>query len=237
MFQPLDSLSTAVYTWGEGSSGQLGHGDGKDALLPKKLACFEEKRGIKVKQVQGGNLFTLILTEDGNIWSFGWEQNGRLGNDMKEGQNQQTPKKIQTPDIKFSQISCCGNHATGMTDDGKIYTWGSGEMGQLGHASFDNQRKPHLLELSLQHKFKQVSAGFNHTCAVTVDGKLFAWGENASKDPSPKNVPCLVHIPENQRSNSRSPNHSCAYRRWRVIFLGEAFVPKLRSSWKKKYHR
>lgn len=66
-----------LYTWGNGSSGQLGHNDDKSYEEPKLIEFFA-KNNLEVQEVALGENHTVALTSDGDVWTFGYggrEQN------------------------------------------------------------------------------------------------------------------------------------------------------------------
>ena len=80
----------AVWSWGEGGSGQLGHGDGQNQLLPKKVEAF----GQRVVAVSAGGTHSLAITTDGAVFAWGKGEDGCLGHG-EDLSNQLLPKKIE----------------------------------------------------------------------------------------------------------------------------------------------
>jgi len=78
----------AVWSWGRGTFGQLGHGDEKDQP-PKKI---EALAGQRVVAVSAGHDHSLARTANGSVWSWGGGGDGVLGHG--DEQNQLLPKKI-----------------------------------------------------------------------------------------------------------------------------------------------
>lgn len=87
-----------------------------------------------------------IITDKGDLVTLGNSMHGQLGlgqGDIKsrQGKNNYRPSSIQSKnaqmdkvDIKdVKQVSCGFRHTACVTDDGKLYTWGEGKQGQLGH--------------------------------------------------------------------------------------------------------
>lgn len=65
------------------------------------------------------------------MFSFGKNEGGVLGYEVQE--NQFTPRKV--PDLKeISNIACGSLHNLAINSRGDIYSWGSGEGGQLGQS-------------------------------------------------------------------------------------------------------
>jgi len=62
-----------LYTTGYGNWGVLGHGNEKNIRYydPKLVTKFE-KEGLKVVDVALGDYHTLALTDDGNVWTWGY---------------------------------------------------------------------------------------------------------------------------------------------------------------------
>jgi alpha-tubulin suppressor-like RCC1 family protein len=57
-------------------------------------------------------------------------------------------------------------------------SWGSGQNGKLGHGSEDNISIPCFIPFFEKHSSKAVhiSAGCEHSAAITADGSMFSWG-------------------------------------------------------------
>ena len=68
--------SGKVYSWGCNSHGELGLKHNNYEGHPKLV---EMPNNISVKQISGGNDFSLLLTTEGNIYSFGNNSHGQLG--------------------------------------------------------------------------------------------------------------------------------------------------------------
>ena len=62
-----------LYTFGYGNWGVLGHGNEKDIKfdMPKMVKKFEQL-GLRVVDVALGDYHTVALTEDGNVWTWGY---------------------------------------------------------------------------------------------------------------------------------------------------------------------
>jgi len=69
------TASGAVWSWGLGANGMLGHGDQQSRLLPKKVEAFAAQH------------HSLALTADGALWSWGGGDYGKLGHGDEQGQN------------------------------------------------------------------------------------------------------------------------------------------------------
>jgi len=82
------------------------------------------------------------------------------------------------------------NYETKASEKGCVYTWGSGEMGQLGYnikvitkmpkdrEGYPYQPQPFMIE-SLKDRIFQISGGDGHTVAIDVKGKVYSWGASA----------------------------------------------------------
>lgn len=148
-------------------------------------------------EISVGDKFMIVQTATGEIWGWGDNANGVLGNALSErtGTNITNPTKITLPNtVKSTAISAGTDHVLALGSDGNVYAWGSNAYGQLG---FDNggvsQSTPTLVE-GLQNKnVIAVSAGRFFSLALTEGGQVYSFGTNnllqlgyefAENDPS-----------------------------------------------------
>ena len=132
----------AVWSWGWGARGELGHGDMQHQLLPKKIEDFA---GQRVVAVSAGGAHSLALTADGAVWSWGYGADGRLGHG--DQQDQLLPKKIEVLAQRVVAVSAGSHHSLALTADGAAWSWGWGYQGQLGHGDQQWQLLPKKVEV------------------------------------------------------------------------------------------
>jgi alpha-tubulin suppressor-like RCC1 family protein len=80
--------------------------------------------------------------------------------------------------LLFRQLTVGATHICGVTTTNVAYCWGSNDQGQLGIGSTSTVplRTPQLVAGGL--RFKQITAGFQHSCGVTTLNRLYCWGWN-----------------------------------------------------------
>jgi len=104
-----------LYSWGNGDSGKLGHGDETPQQKPKKIAFFSDN-GIKIKAISGKGAHHIALSTDGDLYSWGLGLDGRLGNG--ESDNIFLPTKINFFKDKKIHLFCCGlDHSLVVTEE------------------------------------------------------------------------------------------------------------------------
>lgn len=62
----------------------------------------------------------------------------------------------------------------------RVFTWGNGEKGQLGHGDYFNKERPVLLNLDIDSKVLQVSGGHSSTLLLFSNHKLFWFGTTST---------------------------------------------------------
>lgn len=130
---------------------------------------------VVVKQVCCGQLHTLALSQDGQVFSWGGSYRGKQG-EKKQVKELPKPMLIEAlKDLKISQIGV-GRYFSAALDQvkGNLYTWGCGENGQLGHGTLQDVEKPKRVKAL--EKVEMFQCGWEHVLAVTQNNKLFSWG-------------------------------------------------------------
>ncbi|CAI5437491.1 unnamed protein product [Caenorhabditis angaria] len=134
--------------------------------------------GTSVKQVACGENHTLFLTKDGKIWSVGGNTDGQLGRGGScEGSFSIYPV-ASSQGVEFIQIAAGRAHCIAVAEDGRVFTWGSNEHGQLGLTSLI-QRQETPKRVKTLNEVIQIAAGSDHSIALTESGRVFVWGEQA----------------------------------------------------------
>ncbi|KAG2376760.1 Ultraviolet-B receptor UVR8 Protein UV-B RESISTANCE 8 RCC1 domain-containing protein [Vigna angularis] len=165
------SDSGCVFTCGDGTFGQLGHGDYASHCSPVKLTCFGDQR---VAQVACGMRHSLVLLKDcvGNqVYGFGFGKRGQLGVSNDKVKSVSVPRTVTGFEgVEIIGIAANGDHSAAVSVDGHIYTWGRGFKG------FEDAHVPHCLNFSLN--FIKVALGWNHALALTGEGEVYMLGGN-----------------------------------------------------------
>jgi alpha-tubulin suppressor-like RCC1 family protein/regulator of replication initiation timing len=165
-----------LYTWGRATKGTLGHGDSNNQLKPKLVEFFKET--TKVTSADGGSCFSVVTTEDGQLWELGLVGKGQVSY-FANVEPSPLPKLAKSPpNVKFVSVSAGDYHAVAISDDGKLYSWGSGMYGVLGHCDTSDQLVPRLIFFTEKLVFVKVAASSTHTLALTNEGVVYSWGRN-----------------------------------------------------------
>ncbi|KAG0488076.1 hypothetical protein HPP92_006887 [Vanilla planifolia] len=185
---------------GRNQSGQLGSGNTEDSLLPQKITTFE---GIPIKMVAAGAEHTAAISENGELYGWGWGRYGNLG--LGDRNDRLIPEKVMANDGKAMVLVACGwRHTITVSSSGKLYTYGWSKYGQLGHGNFEDHLIPHRLEALRDVFISQISGGWRHSMALTFDGKLYGWGWNkfgqlGLGDNADHNSPLQVRFPNEEK--------------------------------------
>ncbi|XP_061742965.1 probable E3 ubiquitin-protein ligase HERC1 isoform X4 [Nerophis ophidion] len=173
------SSDGSVRACGKGSYGRLGLGDSNNQSTLKKLT-FEPHRAIKkVSSSKGSDGHTLAFTTEGEVFSWGDGDYGKLGHGNSS--TQKYPKLIQGP-LQGKVVVCVAagyRHSAAVSEEGELYTWGEGDFGRLGHGDSNSRNIPTLVkDIS---NVGEVSCGSSHTIALSKDGRTvwsFGGGDN-----------------------------------------------------------
>lgn len=106
-----------VYSWGNGTSGRLGHGDQSNKNVPHKIdsICFNND---PVKLIQTVSNFSFALTKDNKLYSWGENDYGQLALGHKENQFKPTLVDPSTyNNERILKISCGHNNVFLLTQD------------------------------------------------------------------------------------------------------------------------
>eukprot|EP01025_Chloroclados_australasicus_P025419 TRINITY_DN2539_c0_g1_i1.p2 TRINITY_DN2539_c0_g1~~TRINITY_DN2539_c0_g1_i1.p2 ORF type:complete len:402 (-),score=54.71 TRINITY_DN2539_c0_g1_i1:677-1882(-) len=163
-----------VYSWGWGDFGRLGHGNNEDSLIPRPLPFFQ---GIRIQQVCCGDSHTVIVTKEGELYTFGRNQNGQLG--LGHNFDQFNPNLVSSLQKKKIKEAACGaEHTIAVAEDGEVFGWGWGQYGNLGDGERHDRWQPTQVQGLTGVKLQQISCGWRHNLALSQDGIMFVWGWN-----------------------------------------------------------
>lgn len=88
------------------------------------------------------------------------------------------PKALESAVVLDVQnIACGGRHAALVTKQGEIFSWGEELGGRLGHGVDSDVLQPKLIDALNSMNIELVACGEHHTCAVTLSGDLYTWGD------------------------------------------------------------
>lgn len=122
-----------LYTWGDGAYGKLGHGNCCNEYEPLHVV---ELTMCRIISVSCGVFHTLCTSQSEKCYAFGGGSQGKLGLDIIVDDDSLLPKKIIALDEYNIVDTAAGPyHSVALTDDGKLFTWGSNREGRLGIGS------------------------------------------------------------------------------------------------------
>ena len=204
--------SGQLYAFGYNGYGQLGKAANNTPNPVPALVTLPGQVG-QVMQAAAGSNHSLVLTSSGQLYAFGYNWYGQLGNATNNGTltPNATPTLVGLPGAigPVSQIAAGGTYSLALTASGQLYAFGYNFYGQLGSAtnSGTNNANPTPALVALPGAvgpITRIAAGSNHSLAVTASGQLYAFGfnwygqlgntiNNATTLPSP--TPTLVTLP------------------------------------------
>jgi alpha-tubulin suppressor-like RCC1 family protein len=133
----------SVLSFGSNSTGQLGR-----RTAEKWDWRARPVEGLsQVTYIAAGSFHNLALDRDGNLWSWGWAEGGRLGLG-EQAEDVTQPRQVMLPgDPKIRYIYAGANHNVIISEEGQAFVWGGSEHNQLGLSTEDAQLSPVVLPL------------------------------------------------------------------------------------------
>ncbi|CAL0307461.1 unnamed protein product [Lupinus luteus] len=181
------TFSGDLYTWGDGTYnyGLLGHGNQVSHWVPKRVNGPLE--GIHVSSISCGPWHTAVVTSAGQLFTFGDGTFGVLGHGDRK--NVSLPREVESlKGLRTVRAACgfwhtaavvevmVGNSSSTNCSSGKLFTWGDGDKGQLGHGDKEAKVVPTRVAFLHEPSFCQVACGHSLTVALTTSGHVYTMG-------------------------------------------------------------
>nr|CAD1840032.1 unnamed protein product [Ananas comosus var. bracteatus] len=183
------TLSGELYTWGDGTFnlGLLGHGNQVSHWAPKRVNGPLE--GLHVSSISCGPWHTAVVTSAGQLFTFGDGTFGALGHGDRK--SSLIPREVESlRGLRTVRAACGVWHTAAVVEvmvgssnlsncsSGKIFTWGDGDKGRLGHGDREPRLVPTCVAALVEPNFCQVACGHSLTVALTTSGHVFTMGSN-----------------------------------------------------------
>ena len=195
-----------VYSWGWGIHGCLGHGSYDDVSSPTEIEALSS---LDVVQIASGWTHCYAVSSNGSLYRWGWIDDiktmysssnlrvnapGLLSIMQSIGRKWNagfiafdnatlTPSIIpefSNYDIWISAVDCGAGTTFAVGSDGKVYSWGIGKWGQLGHQIYNHYTEtfasPVIVDRLLGHNVVSVATGYVHTLFLDKTGCIWCCG-------------------------------------------------------------
>lgn len=180
-----------VYTCGHGQGGRLGHGDEQTYLVPRMV---EGLLSHHCSQIAAARDHTVVLTEEGYVYTFGLNTHHQLGLAPPPASSQ-VPKQVTSKSLKGRSVIgvAAGRFHTVLWTRDAVYTVGL-NGGQLGYLLEPNGEKcvavPRQVS-ALHHKdvtIAMVAASNGATVCVTEKGDVYLLADYQCKKLASKQL-------------------------------------------------
>jgi alpha-tubulin suppressor-like RCC1 family protein len=156
----------SVWAWGNNGFGQLGDGTRTDRSFPVRITGITD-----VFRVSAGMFHTVSVRNDGSVWAWGWNGYHQAGGaDLADrlspgpvlcSDDPSCPRSQGLQLGKIAWVSGGGVHSTALSIDGKVWSWGLNNIGQLGDGGTTDSAR--AVATRGGWALNDVSAGYLHT--------------------------------------------------------------------------
>ena len=120
-----------------------------------------------VVAISAGGSHSLALKKDGTVWAWGFNEVGQLGDGTTVSPKIGEIKPVLVKGLDHVTMISTGNlHSLALKDDGTVWAWGRGGLGELGDGSFENKLTPVKLNLT------NVTSIYGGEFAIKDDGRI-----------------------------------------------------------------
>lgn len=183
------TISGDLYTWGDGTHnfGLLGHGSEVSHCIPKVIGQLD---GMHVSSISCGPWHTAVVTSSGKLFTFGDGTFGALGHG--DCRSAKMPREVEAlKGLRTVQAACGVWHSAAIVELpvnspdssfsslGKVFTWGNGDKGRLGHGDRESRLHPDCVDSLEESSFCQVACGHDITVVLSNYGHVYTMGSNA----------------------------------------------------------
>lgn len=170
-----------LYTWGWNGWGASANGSIVSGFALKQVGV-----GKKWISISCGDDHALALTDDGELWAWGANNNGQIGdNTITNRIAAPVPVGVVPGNLDRHWVSAAAGYQTSsaIRADGTLYSWGSNGVGEQGDDTYTEYHKPSRIPLPVadtygQSWWSQVSKGYQFSVSVNSLGELNVWGTN-----------------------------------------------------------
>eukprot|EP00936_MAST-01D_sp_MAST-1D-sp1_P002006 g2006.t1 len=181
-----------LFSFGQNSYGELGHGDQVLRKVPMAVRFFEDKVPV---QVAAGNEHTVVLCEDHSVFGCGYNDSGQLGLGDSVGNAFEMAECVALRDRRVVSVHASNGceHLATLTDDGEMHVCGYNAKGQLGNDTRTSIPVPQRVEALFDRRVTHVACSYYHTVAIADESEVFSFGRNDYGQLGHGNtVDCLV---------------------------------------------
>eukprot|EP00831_Metopus_contortus_P038762 TRINITY_DN3041_c0_g1_i1.p1 TRINITY_DN3041_c0_g1~~TRINITY_DN3041_c0_g1_i1.p1 ORF type:complete len:333 (-),score=55.80 TRINITY_DN3041_c0_g1_i1:558-1556(-) len=165
-----------LYAWGAGLYGECGFGAFSNTNSPRQVLFsskgstsdlgegmhFHSPSEPRIKDVSAGGHHSMILTEEGMVYTFGYAAHGQLG--LHTTVNKAVPQLVKDfIGTQVQQIAAGWHHSMALSERGDLYVCGHGGTGQLGLG--ETELVPHFVCVTAMgtKNIKKIFSGGNHS--------------------------------------------------------------------------
>lgn len=170
-----------VQCWGDNARGQLGDGSRED----HPTAVLIRNVSDTIVRVTAGNFHTCALAADGDLYCWGTNNRGQLGNGTME--SSRTPLRVPGTPGDATALGAGVDHTCAIFKAGAVYCWGSNRARQLGQDAPGIATIPRFIQPAAQENgvapvngLPAIAGGRYHTCLITPSRGVQCWGRNSN---------------------------------------------------------
>ena len=167
----------AAFCWGTAANGQLGFGSASGT----RSQPVPVQGNHQFVQIVGGSAHYCARTAQGEVWCWGSNTFGQLGDGTMD--NRVVPVRAHGG-TTFASITAAAGTTCGLDGTGAAFCWGSGANGTLGNgnvSSVSTNRSLTPFAVLGELRFRELSAlGSGTVCGKTLTDRLYCWGSGIS---------------------------------------------------------
>ncbi|GLD96139.1 hypothetical protein PINS_up004817 [Pythium insidiosum] len=177
-----------LFSWGDNTYGQLGQGaaTAKPYGTPGRI-----EKVVNVRNLFCGGNQSFVVTMDNNVLAAGSNIAGQLGfgDRVDRAAFERLPffRKLASASLgsssrdnsssTFVEVElACGLYHTLAVRGRRVYAWGNGDDGRLGHGNLETYLEPTPIAALVDVSIASVVCGGSHSGALATNGEVYSWG-------------------------------------------------------------